>query len=212
MNQQFLDDLTQSSSSFLLENVQSWCSHRPLLQIALELTKGSNKPILELGCGFGSTEQLHKYVETDIRKLYSLDTNKEWLSKYKYLQNNKHELVFKQDDLRWDSEKLEWCDTSLDIPDWLDSVCKDGISVCLVDHACGERRHVDIKRIYEKCDIIVIHDTQPQATGYMMNKIWHLFQYRCNLIMGDDATIISNKYDVGKLHKLKFKNFILQKE
>jgi len=210
MNQQFLNNLIEDNSSFLLNDVQSWCSHRPLLQIALELTKQSNKPILELGCGYGSTEQLHKYIETDNRKLYSLDTNKEWLDKYIHLNNNKHQLVFKQDGLKWDQQKLEWYDSVEDIPNWLDSVTENGISVCLVDHACGERRHHDIKRIYEKCDIIVIHDTQPEATGYLLDKIWHLFKYRLNLIMGDDATIISNKYDVCALSGLKFKDFVLK--
>lgn len=210
MNQQFLDSLIQSDSSFMLENVESWCSHRPLLQIALELTKESDKPILELGCGYGSTEQLHKYVQIDKRKLYSLDTNKEWLQKYSHLNNNKHELVFKQDTLKWDQQKLEWYDSSEDLSNWLDSVTEDGISVCLVDHACGERRHHDIKKIYNKCDIIVIHDTQPEATGYLLDKIWNLFKYRLNLVMGDDATIVSNKYDVTKFSGLKFKNFDLR--
>lgn len=210
MNQQFLDKLIQSDSSFMLENVESWCSHRPLLQIALELTKGSDKPILELGCGYGSTEQLHKYIETDIRKLYSLETNKEWLKKYDHLNSDKHELVFKQDGLKWDNEQMKWYDSIQDIPNWLDTVSKNGISVCLVDHACGERRHIDIQKIYNNCDIIVIHDTQPEATGYLLDKIWHLFKYRLNLIMGDDATIVSNKYNVNKLSGLNFKDFVLK--
>jgi len=193
------------------DNVESWCSHRPLLQIALELTKKSNKPILELGCGYGSTEQLNKYVQTDSRKLYSLETNKEWLSKYNHLNSDKHELVFKPDNLKWDQQKLEWTDSSNELPDWLEYISKDGISVCLVDHACGERRHVDIKRLYDKCDIIVIHDTQPEATGYLLDKIWHLFKYRINLIMPDAATAVSNKYDLTKFDGLKFKNFIFKK-
>ena len=65
MNQQFLDNLMNNNSSFFLDNVESWCSHRPLLQIALELTKDSQSPILELGTGYGSTEQLHKYVQNN---------------------------------------------------------------------------------------------------------------------------------------------------
>ena len=210
MNQQFLDNLMNNNSSFLLDNVESWCSHRPLLQIALELTKDSQSPILELGTGYGSTEQLHKYVQNNNRKLISLDTNKEWLDKYSHLNSNNHELVFKPDNLKWNKEKLEWYDTCNEIPEWLDIVTNNGISVCLVDHACGERRHHDIKRIYEKCDIIVIHDTQPEATGYLLDKIWNLFKYRLNLIMGDDAAIVSNKYDVSQLSGLKFKDFILK--
>ena len=210
MNQQFLYSIVNNESSFLLDDVQSWCSHRPLLHIALELTKDSTKPILELGCGHGSTEQLNQFIQTDKRKLYSLDTNEEWLLKFNHLNSNKHNLVYKKDDLKWDQEKLIWYDNSQDIPNWLDSTTKNGISVCLVDHACGERRHVDIQRIYDKCDILVIHDTEPEATGYMLDKIWHLFKYRLNLIMNAQATIVSNKYDVSKLSGLKFKNFDLR--
>ena len=105
---------------------------------------------------------------------------------------------------------MEWYDSTQDIPNWLDSISKDGISVCLVDHACGERRHTDIKRLYNHCDIIVIHDTQPEATGYLLDKIWDLFKYRLNLIMSDGATMVSNKYDVTKFDGLNFKNFILK--
>jgi len=221
MNQQFLDNLQKNNSSFFLDDVQQWCSHRPLLQIALELTKDSQSPILELGTGYGSTEQLHRYIQNDNRKLFSLDTNKEWLTKYSHLNAINHELVFKPDNIKWNPQagytrencpaaNRDWYDSTNEIPEWLDSVSNNGISVCLVDHACGERRHHDIKRIYEKCDIMVIHDTQPEATGYLLERIWGLFKYRLNLLMEEDAAIVSNKYDVTKLSGLKFGRFTLK--
>jgi hypothetical protein len=209
MDQKFLDEISNSESAFMLEDVSSWCSHRPLLYVALELTKNSNKPILELGCGDGSTLYLNRYIENDKRKLISLDTNQEWLSKYNHLGSDKHELVFKKDNLSWDKDQLKWYDASQDLPEWLDGVTENGISVCLVDHACGERRHVDIQKIYDKCDIIVIHDTEIGAGDYKLDKIWHLFKYRMNLIMPAAAAIVSNKYDVTKIKGLKLKDFIL---
>jgi hypothetical protein len=200
--EKFLKRIEQTELSFMLEDVETWCSHRPLLCAGLEITKGSSKPILELGCGYGSTPYLNKYTVFDNRKLISLDTNQEWLNTFKDLASDKHELIFKKDCLKWNHETLEWYDSDNDLPLWLDEVSKDGISVCLVDHASGERRHIDIKRLYERCDIMVIHDTEPEATGYLLDKIWHLFKYRFDFNKyGAGATIVSNKYDLSFLQE-----------
>ena len=193
-------------------NVNGWDSHRPLLYLALELTKQSTKKILELGCGEGSTPYLNKYIQDDNRNLISFDTNPEWLNKFSYMQSEKHKFVFQPDNFTFDAKNNEWYDRTPEITNWLDEVTEDGVSVCLVDHACGERRHSDIKRIYQKCDIMVIHDSEPQATGYMMNKIWNLFSYTLHFKkFGAWATLVSNKYDVSKFNNLELKNFILQK-
>lgn len=90
----------------------------------------------------------------------------------------------------------------------MNNVSKDGISVCLVDHACGERRHSDMKLIYNECDCMVIHDSEPATTGYMMNRVWGLFKYKLNIKRwGAWATIVSNKYDVTKFNGMKIEEF-----
>jgi|LakMenEpi03Aug12_release.lakeMendotaPanAssembly.Ray.scaffolds.fasta_scaffold405496_2 hypothetical protein len=209
MTQKYLDNIAKKpEANYLLNEVEGWCSHRPLLYLALEMTKSSNKPIVELGCGYGSTTQLNQYIQTDKRKLISFDTNQEWLNKFIHLQSNKHEFVYKPDNFAYNQESQEWYDKTPEIVDWLTDVSKDGISVCLVDHACGERRHSDIKLIHENCDFMIIHDSQPPATGYMMDKIWGLFKYKLNMKKwGDWATIVSNKHDVTKFDGMKIGNF-----
>lgn len=198
MNQEYLNTIANKpEAKYLLSDVAGWCNHRPLLYLALELSKDSNKPILELGCGDGSTRQLNQYIQTDNRNLISFDTNQEWLNKFNDLKSDKHEFVYQPDNYVFDVGSKTWYNKSLEIVNWLTDVTKDGISVCLVDHACGERRHSDIKLIHQKCDFIVIHDSEPQATGYMLDKIWGLFKYRLNIkTTGAWATIVSNKYDV----------------
>lgn len=193
MNQDFLNNIANKPySSCMLNKIEGWCNHRPLMYIALELTKKSNSPILELGCGLGSTEQLHEYVKHDNRTLISFDTDENWLNTYKHLEGPNHKLVYKSDK---------------DTTEWLNEVTNDGISVCLIDHAPGERRHSDIELIYKKCDILIIHDSEPEATGYMLHKIWHLFKYRLDIKRnGAWATMVSNKYDFTQLNNTTLGN------
>lgn len=209
MTQKYLDDIVKKAEAkYLLTDVSDWCSHRPLLYLALELTKSSNKPIVELGCGEGSTIQLNQYIQTDNRKLISFDTNQEWINKYIHLKSNNHEFVYKPDNFSFNQESKQWYDKTPEIVDWLNNVSKDGISVCLVDHACGERRHSDMKLIYNECDCMVIHDSEPATTGYMMNRVWGLFKYKLNIKRwGAWATIVSNKYDVTKFNGMKIEEF-----
>jgi hypothetical protein len=158
--------------SKFIENVQNWDNHRPLLWWALKQTKGQTEPVLEMGCGEGSTPYLQQYLKTDKRKLISYDYSKEWADKY---QANH-------------------------VTDW-DSINHEQYSVILIDHSPGERRYIDIQKLKDKCDYMIIHDSEPAAYGYMLDKIWHLFPYRRNLITdGAWATIVSTKHEIPEIN------------
>lgn len=174
--------------------VTGWCSYRPLLRMALDATDSevvtgcSGGPVLELGCGDGSTAWLDKICEEQNRKLFSLDHKPEYIIPYAHLRSPRHriELAETWDRLEVERPPSEWGDR------W---------SVALVDHAPGERRIVDIRRLADKCDILVIHDTQhgQARAGYGYDAIWSLFKY----IKHDDrlpewATAVSNFVDVTK--------------
>ena len=157
--------------SKFIENVQNWENHRPLLWWALKETKGQIEPVLEMGCGEGSTPYLMQYLKTDKRKLISYDYDKEWADKY----NANH------------------------VTDW-DSIEHENYSVILIDHSPGERRHLDVIKLANKCDYMIIHDSEPAATGYMLDKVWHLFPYRRNLkTEGAWATIVSTKHEIPEI-------------
>lgn len=154
-----------------LNDFQNWDNHRPLLWEALELTKGD---IIEMGMGQGSTPYLSQYAKDSNRNLYSYDNNLEWYQKFTGLTSNNHTLTYTID---WD----------------LVSKKHPNPDVVFIDHAPGERRYIDVGLFADKAKIIVIHDTEPAATGYMMNKIWHLFKYRKDFKSeGAWASMVSN--------------------
>lgn len=164
-----------------LEGVKNWDNHRPLLWLALEATKTHEKPVLEMGCGDGSTPYLKGYCDKNNRTLISYDYNKEWADKY----------------------------NAIHVEDW-DSIEHDNYSVVLIDHSPGERRYLDIIKLCNSCEYMIIHDSEPAATGYMLDKIWNLFKYRCDLKTdGAWATVVSNVNDVTEWKGKNIADFIL---
>jgi len=145
-----------------IKNVKNWDNHRPFLFWALEKTKESKKPIVEFGCGYGSTPYLQEYAELNSRKLISYDFDFDWAKKYNAIYVKDWDLI----------EHIEY-------------------SVALIDHSPADRRIVDISLIKDKCEYIIIHDTDIESTGYMYDKIWNLFPYRVDLKTTTNAHTIS---------------------
>lgn len=158
-----------------LKDVQNWDNHRYCLWPALEATTGE---VIEMGMGQGSTPFLHEYCKD--RKLHSFDNNFEWYSKFTDYDSDNHHV---QHVVYWDDVY-----TAHPTPD-----------VVLIDHAPGERRWIDVQKYAYSAKIIVIHDSEPAATGYMMDKIWGMFKYRKDYESpGAWATMVSNHIDVSK--------------
>lgn len=135
-----------------LDNITPWGSHRTLLWEALELTRDSKLPVIELGSGPGSTPFLRQYCTDNNRPFVTYETSKVWATAMKSV------LV-----TSWDSEKL-----------W-----DDQYSVCLIDMAPGEYRKVALKKI--KSEIIVIHDSEPpgwNASDYRVRPLFDQFKYK----------------------------------
>lgn len=181
-----------------LEGVNDWNNHLYFLWLALEATKGD---VVELGCGDGSTRQLHEYCEDNQRVLYSFDTDKEWLERFKDCENDNHKFIHIVND--WHKAK---------------DICPNP-SVILIDHAPGERRIVDVKRFAASAGILVLHDTQPPPTAadYGYERIWHLFQHKVDLQVAMNmevnpphnrtwASSVSNHYDVTQWRGLETNN------
>lgn len=145
----------------------NWDNHRVLLEMALEATKDNPNPVLELGCGEGSTNLLRAYCKENNRQLESYDYSKEWADKYN---------AFHIDN--WDN--FDW---------------SKKYSAVLVDESPGEQRHISIQKL--NADILVIHDSEPVAVGYMLDRIWNLFKYRVDVQSpGAWASAVSNTIDV----------------
>lgn len=164
-------------------------SHRPLLLLALEATRGSPHPVAELGAGHGSTPYLNRYCSRSKRKLVSFENNQKWSEEFAKFDGNYFQRIYGN----WDNAPLD--------QDW---------SVALADHAPEGRRHVDITRLAHKAAIIVIHDTEPRSSGYMLEKIWPLFKYRSNIVTEEpyaDSAAVSNFIDVTKWSGTRFVDY-----
>ena len=157
-----------------LKDIGAWDNHRVLLWMALERTKDSHLPVCEFGAGDGSTPYLRKYCSENNREFISLESVAQW------------------------AEKCE----SLHIPNWVTADVYKNYSVCLIDHSPGEHRHEALAILKDKVDILVVHDSEAAATGYMLDKIWYLFKYRvnCRSIIGEgaEASALSNTIDITK--------------
>lgn len=166
-----------------LKGVDNWSNHRHLLWPALEATNDPqiNEPVLELGCGKGSTPFLRKYCEDNRRQFVSFDSNPQYAEEFgaRYLPT-------------W--EVLDW-------------FYRKRYSVVLIDHAPGEHRKEALEifaRYPIHFDIIIIHDSEPpgwNSSDYQVRPLFSKFRYVKDL-QGEPggawATALSNDYDVTK--------------
>jgi len=124
-------------------------------------------PVIEFGSGDGSTKYLSAYCREYVRYFSTYDGNKEWADKT----------------------------GSTYVEDWNDPVLYEPCSIAFIDHAPGEHRHIAIARFSQLADIVVIHDSEPAATGYMLDRIWHHFKARIDWESnGAWASMVSNVY------------------
>ena len=125
-------------------------SHYPVLAAAVARTTG---PVLELGCGWGSTPMLRAMCRVMNRKLESYDTDKEWADKFG---------VPVVQDQRWDLwEPLE-----------------KHYGVIFIDCSPGEIRRDLAVRLKDQATFQVLHDHEAgSAAAYYYETILEYFKY-----------------------------------
>lgn len=160
----------------------NWNNHLPLLLLGLQLSKrGDSIDVLELGSGEGSTPLLRQYCKDQRLIFQSFDNNQEWCNKTgaSYI-NNWDDLIQKA--------KQHYC------------------GLIFIDHAPGERRHLDAIALANAADVLVLHDTEEGGAGnYMWEKAWPHFKFRLNYNRtggGAGATLVSNTIDVNRFRGL----------
>ncbi len=158
-----------------LEGVSDWCSHRPLLWWALNYRPVKLYPVVEFGSGEGSTEFLRKYCEDENTMFRSFDSSEEWAAKT----------------------------GAVYIEDWRTADIYQNASIILVDNAPGEMRHEIMAIMKDRAELIIVHDSEPAATGYLLDRVWPLFKYRYDYKVFDTwATVVSNTIDVSLIKDL----------
>ena len=185
----YFTEIKNMTKEKFLENVNDWENHRHLLWLALEQTKTGE--VVEMGCGDGSTPQLHEYCKDTKRMLWSYDTEPDWIFRFIHMEHKGHK--FGRIINNWHTVKEQ----------------HPNPSVILVDHAPGGQRITDIKAYADFNGIMVIHDTQPPPTAadYGYERIWKYWKYIVDLQVDINhesptkdnrtwASAVSNTFDV----------------
>jgi hypothetical protein len=148
-----------------------YATHQPVLY---ELANATTGPIIEFGCGDGSTDMLHEICKKTGRVLISVDDNRQWVEKFrkKYLNDGAavdnagwHKFYFvpgKKDDhnpAHWISflNELETLNITFDI--------------CFVDQSPWLARYETIKRFKNKALYIVLHDCDYFPVSRIFGKV-----------------------------------------
>lgn len=161
-------------------------THLPAL---LEMVAKTTGPVLELGCGEGSTLILHEICWRMERELVSLDGSIDYVNQFAHLRNTCHKIAHVPN---WDEH-----DFDADLPRV--SGHRLQYEVCLVDHAPGERRRTDIGRLrllFPRC-IFVMHDAEIGADYIYGYRSLPMFCHtRLSTIVGLPSTLIASDREI----------------
>lgn len=158
----------------------TYSSHLPILIKVLQLSSG---PVLELGSGVFSTPVLHWLCLEAKRPLITYENYQEHFEMNKVFASPEHEVKFINS---WDEAQIE-------NTHW---------GVVFVDHKPGERRVIEIRKLANIADYIIVHDTEPDHDKYFgfIDKAFPLFKYRYNYKRRRPYTsVLSNFKDLANL-------------
>lgn len=147
-------------------------SHIPLLTRCFDKSEG---PVLELGTGYFSTLLLHWLATVAQRHVYSYESRGGWFERAQRWQSAYHHI-----------RKCEsWAAVDLAEYHW---------GLAFVDHSPNRRRPVEIGRLRNLADLIVIHDTEPAWDAeYGYSQIWPLFKWRYDYTgLYPSSSVVSN--------------------
>jgi hypothetical protein len=151
--------------------MESRATHLPLLTAVMCKTTG---PVIEFGCGDNSTPVLHEICDVMHRQLVTVENNPAWIKRVIHMQSDNHIFVRVKN---WDDiYKQVW-------PAW---------DVVFIDHAPGERRIIDILKLKDVANHIVVHDTEEPAYNYEPVLQQFKYRYDCRLLK-PWTTVVSNK-------------------
>jgi len=124
----------------LRHSENEYFTHQPVLYAAMMNSSG---PVLELGCGEGSTPLLHELCEQQGRRLITIDNNREWFDKYhSEYATERHQFIFADN--------------------WIEVLTDDRLDmswgVVFVDQSPWEARHLSIRLFGDSTQYLVLHD------------------------------------------------------
>ena len=128
-------------------------THIPVLAAAVAMARSG--PVLELGAGEFSTALLHAVCAATNRRLVTIDHDPNWVARFAAYRSENHRV-----------ETMSW-----------DNIPSEQWAVVFIDHAPAERRKIDIENLRERCELMVIHDTEDYRYEYT-DALFGKFTYR----------------------------------
>jgi hypothetical protein len=123
-------------------------THQPYL---IEILKQTTGDILECGCGDGSTLVIKKYLNS--RKLFSVESNHEWLDKYVHLEDENHKLF------HVNATNEDTNETGVVWTSFIEEKFKDHVfEIVFIDSSPWTSRTHIFNYFKDKAKIIIIHD------------------------------------------------------
>lgn len=114
-------------------------THQPVLHKLIKITDG---PILELGCGRGSTPLLAYFAKG--RKIVTVDNDSQWLERFRWRYESKnHRFIFTED---WEKTLN-------------DPLLDQKWSLIIVDQSPWDARYRSILRFKDSAEYIMLHDS-----------------------------------------------------
>jgi len=141
-----------------------WSTHQPVLYAVAMATTG---PIIEFGCGHGSTDLLHEICEREGRTLITLEDDWNWLNKFasKYKDSPWHKFFYVPGKDKNNLEDPSHWVRFLNQFALLDDLVFD---VCFIDQSPWLARYETVKRMKDRARYVLVHDVD----YFPMNRIF----------------------------------------
>jgi hypothetical protein len=153
-------------------------SHMPLL---IRVLYASDGPVLELGTGLNSTPLIHWICNEMGRKVDSYESHDGFYLAARNYRNDWHGVHLIKD---WDTLAID--------QHW---------GVVFIDHAPGPRRNVEMGRLCNNADYVVVHDTEPKSDWhYHYSNHFDKYKYRYDYTLAYPQTsVFSNFKDLSAI-------------
>lgn len=152
-------------------------SHVPLLTRVFDLSEGD---VLEVGTGYFSTLLLHWLSAITKRHVYSYESKPYWYNRSLRYESEFHHIILCETYEKADFDKKCW-------------------GMAFIDHSPKHRRPIDVVRLADKAEYIVVHDTDPERDNlYRLGRVWGMFKYRYDYTkLVPWTTVVSNFKDLS---------------
>lgn len=157
--------------------IDGYATHLPILAASVAMARPG--PVLELGAGAFSTPLLHAICTVTSRQLVTLDNDPAWVQQFSSFRSALHRVEL--------------------VASWDDAIPDGEWSVVFVDHGPAERRKIDVDGLRDKCELMVVHDTEDIRYEYpdaLFAKFAHRFDYKR---LTPHTTVLSMTRDLSVL-------------